>query len=319
MKPTLSIPALLLILPGSVLMAEPVVDLTDISYDGGALPDGQTAITAAVQILLDRAGVSPSVIDGYAGGMSTSAISGFELREGLPVDGEMDQDVWDRLGGPDADAYLQDYTITADDMDVRGSPLPDDYSDLAELDALPFTSVAEAIAEQFHMDQEFLEGMNLAAVFVEGETIVVVDPGEDKSGEVARIEIRKADQRLVAFDEDDDIISNYPVAVGSDQTPSPEGTVEVEAVAVGPTYTYQPDVNFQQGENNEVLTLPPGPNGPVGLVWIDLSKPTYGIHGTPEPASLFSAASHGCVRMTNWDVMELAEMTGQGVTVEFVE
>ena len=114
------------------------------------------------------------------------------------------------------------------------------------------------------------------------------------------------------------MIASYPVTVGSEQTPSPSGTHEVVALAMNPTYTYRPDVNFQQGDNTQALILPPGPNGPVGSVWIDLSKPTYGIHGTAQPAKLFVWASHGCVRMTNWDVEELAHMVSTGIAVEFV-
>ena len=125
--------------------------------------------------------------------------------------------------------------------------------------------------------------------------------------------------RLAAFDAEGTMIVNYPVTVGSDETPSPSGIVEVVAVAIGPNYTYDPSKNFEQEGNGETLIVPPGPNGPVGAVWIDLSKPTYGLHGTPDPARLFETHSHGCVRLTNWDARELAGLVGQGVTVAFIE
>ena len=102
-------------------------------------------------------------------------------------------------------------------------------------------------------------------------------------------------------------------------TPSPSGIVQVQRIAFNPGYTYNPKINFQQGTNNKVLTLQPGPNGPVGTVWIALSKPTYGIHGTPEPSKIGKTQSHGCIRLTNWDATELAKMTSAGVTVEFVD
>ena len=111
----------------------------------------------------------------------------------------------------------------------------------------------------------------------------------------------------------------YPVTIGSDAMPSPEGIVSVVAIAPDPTYHYDPEVNFQQGENTEPLVLPPGPNGPVGSVWIDLSRPTYGLHGTPEPSVLFQRSSHGCVRLTNWDAEELAALVREGTVVEFME
>ena len=92
----------------------------------------------------------------------------------------------------------------------------------------------------------------------------------------------------------------------------------MERIAIDPEYTYNPRINFQQGDNDRVLTIPPGPNGPVGSVWIGLSKPTYGIHGTPEPSRIGRSYSNGCIRLTNWDARELAGLVEQGVTVEFV-
>ncbi len=289
------------------------------SYQGGPLPDGQSAITVKTQILLDRAGISPGIIDGWKGGMSESAIAAFETREGFTADGQLDSQVWDALTATQPAPMLQSYTIPEEDVTGLSDPLPEDYAELAELDQLGYTSVAEKLAERFHMDQGFLENLNPGTGWRQGETITVVDPGPALEAKVARIEVRKGTSRLAGFDESGRMILNYPVTVGSAQTPSPSGTVEVVAVAMDPTYTYNPDVNFQQGDNDEVLILPPGPNGPVGSVWIDLSKPTYGLHGTSEPDSLFQAASHGCVRMTNWDAEELALLVSEGVVVEFVE
>jgi lipoprotein-anchoring transpeptidase ErfK/SrfK len=115
------------------------------------------------------------------------------------------------------------------------------------------------------------------------------------------------------------LISVYPATIGSEETPSPSGTHKVKGVARMPPYTYNPKVNFQQGKNTKVLKLPSGPNGPVGTVWIDLTEPTYGIHGTPEPSLIDKTGSHGCVRLTNWDVEELAAMVRPGVIVAFVD
>ena len=308
----------------ALLVAPPALALTpeDVrgaAYEGGALPDGQSGLAFTLQVLLDRAGVSPGVIDGYKGGMTETALRAFEAREGLEVDGVLDAAAWEALRGPGAAPAIQDHTLTEADVSDLTDAIPDDYAEMAEMEALGFTSVAERLAERFHMDEDVLRALNPDAAFEAGETIAVAAPGERLEGEVARIEVRKGEGRLVAFDAEDAILADYPVTIGSAQTPSPEGTVEVTAVALDPTYTYRPDVNFQQGDNDEALILPPGPNGPVGAVWIDLSEPTYGIHGTPEPAQLFEAASHGCVRMTNWDAEELANLVGQGVTVEFVE
>ena len=123
----------------------------------------------------------------------------------------------------------------------------------------------------------------------------------------------------MAFAEVGSVVAAYPATIGSEDSPSPSGTHKVKGVARMPPYVYDPDVNFRQGDNDEELTLPSGPNGPVGVVWIDLSKPTYGIHGAPEPSLIGKTGSHGCVRLTNWDAGELAAMVKPGVIVEFTE
>ena len=293
-------------------------EIENASFDGAPLPEGQSALTAKVQILLDRAGISPGVIDGYKGGMSETAIRAFEERQGLEVDGLLDEQVWVGIGGDMAQEVTGTYTITAEDTEISGT-LPDDFGEMAELDWLGYERVSERIAERFHMDEDFLIALNPDAAFAEGDELTVVQPGERLSAEVARITVSGADRRLRAYGADGAMIASYPVAVGSTQTPSPSGTHSVEAVAMEPTYSYRPDVNFQQGDNTEPLTIPPGPNGPVGLVWIDLSEPTYGIHGTPRPARLFVENSNGCVRMTNWDAEELAHMVSTGIEVEFLQ
>ena len=123
----------------------------------------------------------------------------------------------------------------------------------------------------------------------------------------------------MAFDAEGKAIAVYPATIGSKETPSPSGKHKVNGVARNPPYAYNPKVNFQQGQNKKKLTLPTGPNGTVGTVWIDLSEPTYGIHGTPEPSMIDKAVSHGCVRLTNWDVEELASMVKPGTIAEFLK
>ena len=288
------------------------------TYDGGDLPADESPLTVKVQVLLDRAGISPGVIDGHKGGMSESAIRAFEEQRGLPVDGVLDFDVWAALGGPLSGPVLQAYTIAAADMNNITPTLSEDYADLAEMQWIGYRRVSEMLAERFHMDEDFLLALNPGAAFQPGETIAVTDPGPFLRGTVSRIEVRKGSNRLAAFDPAGFMIANYPVTIGSTSTPSPEGVVEVSAIAHLPTYHYDPE-NFVQGENTEPLVLPPGPNGPVGSVWIDLSKPSYGLHGTPEPSTLFRRSSHGCVRLTNWDAEELASLVQIGTVVEFVQ
>jgi lipoprotein-anchoring transpeptidase ErfK/SrfK len=309
---------LLLALPAPAL-ALTAEEIDAAVYEGGDLAEEQTALTAKLQVLLDRAGISPGVIDGVKGGMSESALRAFETRQGLEVDGVLDEEVWAALGGPEAGQVMTKHTIAAEDLaEVRGEDLPEDYSELAELDLIGYERASEALAERFHMSEDFLVALNPDASFAEGETIVVADPGGVAEATVARIEVNKQTNRLTAYDAEGGILTDYPVTIGSDDNPSPSGAVEVVGVAPDPTYSYDP-ANFQQGDNTEPLELPPGPNGPVGSMWIDLSEPTYGLHGTPEPASLFEKQSHGCVRLTNWDAEELAGLVEVGTTVEFIE
>ncbi|MCK0166980.1 L,D-transpeptidase [Jannaschia sp. S6380] len=305
-----------LALPAAALTPD---DIRGATYGGGDLPDGQSGLTVQVQVLLDRAGISPGIIDGYKGGMSESALKAFEAREGFEVDGILDPEVWDALGGGSADPVIQPYTVTEEDASGLVAEIPDHVAKKAEMEKLGYVRVSEKLAERFHMDEDVLVALNPDAAFQPGETITVAAPGPRLEADVARIEIRKSDRRAVAFDADGEMITSYPVAIGSDGTPSPSGTMEITATAMDPTYTYDPDVNFKTDGVDEALTLPPGPNGPVGTVWLDLSKPTYGLHGTDTPAKLFEHRSHGCVRFANWDIEELAHLVEQGTQVEFME
>jgi lipoprotein-anchoring transpeptidase ErfK/SrfK len=189
---------------------------------------------------------------------------------------------------------------------------------MAKLSFLGYTSVAEELAERFHMDQKLLEALNPGSHFTAGETVYGAITGPNKQGQVARIVADKGARQVRADGADGALIAAYPATIGSAATPSPSGSYTVAAVAENPTYTYNPDLNFKQGDNDKVLTIPPGPNGPVGSVWIALSQPTFGIHGTPGPSLIDKASSHGCVRLTNWDAEELAKMVKKGVTVDFV-
>ena len=269
-----------------------------------------------LQVLLDRAGASPGVIDGFDGDNVRKAVLAFELMRGLPADGALDPDVLAALetGGP----VIGDYTIIADDLNALGEPIPRDYAEQAQRKFLGYTSIEEELGERFHMDIDLLRALNPGATFTTGEPIYVAAYGPDLEGEVVRIEADKSLRQLRAYGPDDMLIAAYPATIGSEDNPSPIGRHVVEGVASMPTYTYNPKINFQQGENTEVLTLPPGPNGPVGSMWIDLSEPTFGIHGTPEPSLIDKTASHGCVRLTNWDANELAKMVKPGVVVDFV-
>ncbi len=275
---------------------------------------------AALQVLLDRMGASPGVIDGRFGSnvdkalAAYNAISGQNLRS---TDGVAINALLTETGG---DALVS-YTITPEDAaGPYVASVPADYGEKAKLENLSYTSVTEALAERFHMDEGYLKALNPEAAFNRADTVIrVTQVGAPKSGAVARIVADKGLKQVRVFDADGKLIVAYPATIGSPDTPSPTGIHAVSRVAFDPEYTYNPKINFQQGENDKILRIPPGPNGPVGSIWIALDKPTYGIHGTPEPSRIGKAESHGCVRLTNWDAAELAKMVKKDVPVEFVD
>lgn len=281
---------------------------------------GASEDVAKIQILLDRAGLSPGVIDGRMGDNVNKAISAYREKTGNTLRTYDKVAIEAALAESGGDAFT-DYEITP--VDAAGpyvASVPEDYGEKAKLDRMSFTSVTEMLAERFHMDEGYLKALNPGVNFNRPGTIVkVVNPGKPVTGTVTRIVADKPNKQVRAYGADGKILAIYPSTIGSNDTPSPSGTVQVERVAFNPNYTYNPKINFKQGENHDVLTIPPGPNGPVGTIWIALSKPTYGIHGTPEPSKIGKTNSHGCVRLTNWDAEELAKMVAKGVTVEFIE
>jgi lipoprotein-anchoring transpeptidase ErfK/SrfK len=289
--------------------------------EGAENTRGVSAIVLKAQILLDRAGASPGVIDGIFGSNVAKAIAAVETVIDLPVDGRLDPQVWAALGGDQAPDVLVPYTITEEDAAYPFLPsIPRDYSDQAKLPSLGYASPREMFAERFHMDVDLLTALNPNADFrTPGNTIMIAAvEGAPITGKISRIEADKARRQVRAYDAQNRLVVAYPATIGSSENPSPSGTHQVRAVAPNPVYYYDPR-NFVQGQNVEPLELPPGPNNPVGTMWIDLTEPSYGIHGTPEPSLIDKTASHGCVRLTNWDAEELATLVEPGVTVEFVE
>jgi lipoprotein-anchoring transpeptidase ErfK/SrfK len=281
---------------------------------------GARPLVLKLQVLLDRADISPGSIDAYWGMNVAKAVAAFELRNGFSVDGRPDPEVWTALGGDAASPVLVPYEITAEDVAGPFGDLPTDYAELAKLETLHYAGAVEMFGERFHMDPDLLMALNPGKNFSPGETILVADTGETLEGKdlVTSLRADKRNGQLLAYDEAGTLVAAYPATIGSESTPSPSGDHAVKGVATDPVYYYDPE-NFKQGDNTEKLELPPGPNNPVGSVWIDLTEPTYGIHGTPEPEKIDKAYSHGCVRLTNWDAEELAHLVKVGAVVSFVE
>lgn len=306
--------------PDSILQPGALTPLPESSGITVPRARGASENVTKFQVLLDRAGASPGVIDGRIGDNVNKAIESYEEITGHKLktyDQKWIDEQLEATGGP---AFVE-YTITA--QDAAGpyvASIPEDYGEKAQLEHLGFTSVSEALAERFHMDENYLKALNPEANFNRPGTIIrVVHPGTPVKTEVARLVADKSRKQVLAYDAEDRLIAAYPATIGSADTPSPTGIHAVSRVAFDPNYTYNPKLNFKQGNNDTILTIPPGPNGPVGSIWIALDKPTYGVHGTPEPSKIGKTSSHGCVRLTNWDAQELAKLVKPGVTVEFVD
>ncbi len=303
--------------------APPVITLTPeevnaAEYVGGLLPEGLSALTLKLQIILDQAGMSSGVIDGVNGRNVAKAIAAVEVLTGQPVDGVLDEEIWKRL--PHDTPILVDYEITPDDLAGPFlSEIPSDFAEMAKLDRLSYTGPLEMFGERFHMDVELLQALNPNVDFTLSGTHIIVAGANAYAvtTPVATLVADKVNAQLRGYDAEGKLVVAYPATIGSEELPSPSGTHFVNAIARRAAYYYNPSINFKQGDNTEKLTIPPGPNNPIGTTWIDLSEPTYGIHGTPEPGKIDKTRSHGCVRLTNWDVEELAGLVKKGVRVEF--
>ncbi len=282
---------------------------------------GPDPFVVKAQTLLGRRSISPGVIDGLDGENYRKAIAQFRRQENLGDGEDLDERVWDALRGEEGQPIVVEYTITQKDAAYDFvDDIPADYAKQAKMKRLGFTSPVEMFAERFHMGENLIKALNPKASFKEGETLAVVSVKRSKpEGAVRLIEANKSTGMVIVYGEGERILASYPATIGSENTPSPDGEHKVTRIAKNPTYHYDPEKNFQQGKNTEKLTLPPGPNNPVGSVWIALSKPTYGIHGAPEPSKVSKTSSHGCVRLTNWDAEELADMIKPGVTVRFTD
>ncbi len=268
------------------------------------------------QILLDRARFSPGIVDGFGGENTRQAVAAYEDANGLPVDGELDAEVFTRLT-QGASAVLTDYTVTPEDVGGPFAPVPTNLQAMAEMETVGYASPREALAEKFHVSEGLLAALNPGVDFGRaGQRIVVPAVSDAPLPEVARIVVNKAESAVRAFDADGRLLAFYPATIGSSERPAPSGTVTVVGVAPEPNYTYDPRrVTYDRGDRRVVV--PAGPNNPVGSVWIDLSRDTYGIHGTPDPNKIAKTQSNGCVRLTNWSAEQLAASVKPGVEVVF--
>jgi lipoprotein-anchoring transpeptidase ErfK/SrfK len=278
------------------------------------LPDGaKGAGVVRAQILLARAHFSCGEIDGIFGSNFRKALNAFQGERKLPVTGALDAATWGALNTDTAPALIN-YTLTADDLKGPFSPIPSDVKDQAKLPALGYTSPLEQTAEKFHSSPELLQALNPGAKFErDGEQLMVPNVLVMPPAQAGSIIISKGESSVRAYDAAGVLLAFYAATIGSEHDPLPLGEWKINGVARDPKFHYNPELFWDAKKSADKQTLAPGPNNPVGLAWIDLSKDHYGIHGTPEPGKIGHAASHGCIRLTNWDVLELAAIVRPGV------
>ncbi len=295
-----------------------------------------------VQVILDHLGFSPGVVDGKAGSRLKLALSGFQAAKGLPVNGDLDPATIQALTQYHATGAISDVTLMP--ADLAGpfvGPLPKRENDQAKLPSLGYANPLEMLAERYHTTPATLMALNspdmkliagsvihvpntatwtrdYPASLPDGykQTLAGLNVGSNQAHS-AKLVISKAAGTLSVYDDAGKLIAQFPVTTGSQHDPLPIGEWKIVGASYNPEFHFNPRLFWDAKKGDKAATLQPGPKGPVGIVWLDLNKPHYGIHGTPNPQNIGRTESHGCVRLTNWDVGRLSLMVKPGTQAIF--
>jgi lipoprotein-anchoring transpeptidase ErfK/SrfK len=334
------------------------------------VPDDKPRPLMQAQVVLDRLGFTPGVIDDKMGMSTVNAIKGFQEARGLQITGKLDQATQQALAEWKHIPATRVVTITEEFANDQFVTIPEEREDQAKLPKMGYSSLAEKIAERFHTTDEVLAELNpqltgaaagAAEVPTSNETMPATtneatpapaiaytagmklrvpnigadnfDPAAVKDAgwastlrllgvgtgqpKAAKIEVDKSDQVLRVLDGQGKLLAQFTATMGSSQFPLPIGTWKIRGVGYNPPWRYDPSLLANADKEDPKLEIPPGPNNPIGVVWIDLSKEHYGIHGTDEPSRIGRAESNGCIRLTNWDAARLAQMVSGGLEAVF--
>jgi lipoprotein-anchoring transpeptidase ErfK/SrfK len=275
-------------------------------------PGSSRSAALRAQILLARAHFSSGEIDGRYGANLRGAISDFQGSRGLSASGVVDAPTWKALNADTAPALVR-APIAPEDVAGPFQPIPEDMMEKAKLPALSYSSPLEGIAEKYHASPALLQALNTGVAFDQaGVEILVPNVAVPPPEKAASVVVSKSKSAVYALDAAGKILARYPATTGSEHDPLPIGKWKILGVARNPVFHYNPDLFWDAKGTDAKATIPPGPNNPVGVVWIDLSREHYGIHGTPEPSTIGKTHSHGCIRLTNWDATELSKMVAVG-------